>query len=258
MRRIGVTLALVAGAAAVPAVSSSASAASNCRAWAFIGIAGSGQGKTHNGSSSTDNALYGPQVAMVKQAFVAKKGAANVALYPINYPAYNAGSNLGLLVFGGIGAAVILASYNNSVAKGVTETKRIISNVAKSCPNTRFVISGYSQGAHVATNTLGSFPVATSKMYRAALMGNPRFRDGSTNSVEVPAGSVTKSGIFNGGANWLSTWNGKVRDVCIDKDTFCEGLSATNFTAHGAYTTKNYPNTSVKIPTYLGRTWLGG
>jgi len=249
---LAITLALVAGAAVFPLGNSGVGAAVPCRSWAFIGIPGSGQGRAHNPGLSSDTALYGPEVAKVKQAFVAKRGATNVAVYPINYTAYNVAPNL---LFG---VAANLVAYNASVSRGVTETKRIISNVAAACPGTRFVISGYSQGAQVATNTLGSFPIASSKLYRVGLMGNPRFSDGSVNSVEVPAGSIGRHGVFNGGATWLSTWNGKVRDVCIDRDTFCEAGSAFNFDAHGAYNTRAYPGSITVISTYLGRTWLGG
>lgn len=252
-RRIAVSVAVVAGTLALPLADSTASAA--CRKWAFIGVPGSGQGKTHFPSGTNDTALYGKEVAQVKAAFVTKVGAGNVALYPIKYPAYNAGKDAWLGFTGPIGVAVIGSRYVSSVNAGIAETKRIINSVSQSCPNTKFVMAGYSQGAQVVASALGSFPVAASKMHRAALMGNPMFADGSPNSVEV--GSVTRSGIFNLGSTWQARWHGKARDVCIDKDLFCEVASAANFTAHEAYTTRNYPGSTVKIGTSLG-TWLGG
>ena len=238
-----VTIAAIAVAVSsvlVPA--SAADAASSCRPWTFIGVPGTNQGKAHN-SGTSDTALYGPQVAMVKQQFVSRKGASNVAVYPINYPAK----------FG-----FVMTGYPGSVNSGVATTKMLISNVAKSCPSTKFVIAGYSQGAHVGTLVLGDPPVAASKIYRSAFMGNPLYRDGSTNSVEAPAGSVTRHGILNAGRNWQSRWNGKVRDVCINNDLVCEALSTTSTTGHGAYTTTNYPGQTKKIAAYLGYNWLAG
>jgi len=140
----------------------------------------------------------------------------------------------------------------------VSTTKTLIKNVATRCPKTRFVIAGYSQGAHVGTLVLGAIPVAASKVHRAAFMGNPLFRDGSTNSVEAPTGSVTRSGILNLGRNWQTRWNGKVRDVCINNDLVCEAASTTSTKPHNAYTTTNYPGQSKRIPAYLGYNWLGG
>ncbi len=224
----------------VPATAADAN--SSCRSWTFIGVPGTNQGKAWN-SGTTDNALYGPQVAMVKQQFVSRKGASNVAAYPVNYPA-----KFGFAYTG----------YLGSVSSGVTATKALMTNVAKSCPSTKFVIAGYSQGAHVGTLVLGDPPVAVSKIYRGAFMGNPLYRDGSTNSVEAPAGSVTKHGLLNGGRNWQSRWNGKVRDVCINNDKVCEGSVTGSEAPHGAYTTTNYPGQTKKIPAYLGYNWLGG
>lgn len=243
-RRLGRVLATLAAAAtAVVLVPSTAAEAATCRTWAFIGIPGSGQGKAHAGGSLTDTALYGKEIASVKANFVSRKGASNVALYPINYPAK--------IGFAGTG-------YNGSVDKGVAETKRIMTNVNRSCPNTKFVIAGYSQGAHVGTLVLGNPSISVTRIYRSAFVGNPLFKDGSVNSVEVAPGTVTRSGIFNAGRNWQTRWNGKVRDVCINNDLVCEGLSTTSTTAHGAYTTTNYPGQSKRITAYLGYNWLAG
>lgn len=239
-RRLAV-LATLAAALVVVAPATGADAAT-CKTWTFIGIPGSGQGRAHTGGGS-DNNNYGAQVARVKQRFVARKGSSRVATYAINYPAK--------IGFAGTG-------YSGSVDKGVAETKRIIKNVAASCPSTRFVIAGYSQGAHVGTLVLGAIPVSASKVYRAAFMGNPLYKDGSTNSREAPSGSVTRSGIFNAGRNWQSRWNGKVRDVCIDKDLVCEALSTTSTTNHLAYNSRYYPGTSTYISNYLGYNWLAG
>ncbi len=239
-RKLGIIAAVVASVV-VPATSAGA-APTSCRAWTFIGIPGTNQGKAHN-SGTGDIARYGAQVAVVKQEFVRRKGASNVAAYAIDYPA-----KFGFLMTG----------YNGSVSTGVKTTRTLISNVAKSCPSTKFVIAGYSQGAHVGTLVLGDIPVAASKVHRAAFMGNPLFRDGSTNSVEVPAGSVTRHGILNAGRQWQTRWNGKVRDVCINNDLVCERGSTTSTVGHGAYNTTNYPGQSKRIPAYLGYNWLGG
>lgn len=242
-RRFGRLFAVAATAAtALVVVPSTGAEAAACRTWAFIGIPGSNQGRAHT-SGTTDTALYGKEVAMVKQQFVRRKGSGNVATYAINYPAR--------IGFAGTG-------YNNSVNAGIAETKRIMTNVSRSCPNTKFVISGYSQGAHVGTLVLGNPSVTYTKIKRSAFMGNPLFRNGSVNSVEVAPGSVTRNGIFNAGRNWQTRWNGKVRDVCINNDLVCEGYSTTSTTAHGRYTLSNYPGTSTRIAAYLGYSWLGG
>lgn len=241
-RRLATIAAMAVAIASFLVPATAADAAPTCRPWTFIGIPGTNQGRAHN-TGTSDNALYGPQVAMVKQQFVSRKGSANVAVHPVNYPAR----------FG-----FAMTGYPGSVNTGVKTTRTLISNIAKSCPSTKFVIAGYSQGAHVGTLVLGDIPVAASKVHRSAFMGSPLYRDGSVNSVEAPSGSVTRHGILNGGRNWQTRWNGKVRDVCINNDLVCEGASTTSTTAHGAYTTTNYPGQTKKIAAYLGYNWLGG
>lgn len=242
-RRLGRMLGIMAAATtAVVVIPATGAEAAACKTWTFIGIPGSNQGRAHS-SGTSDTALYGKEVAQAKQQFVARKGSSKVKTYAINYPAK--------IGFVGTG-------YNNSVNKGVTETKRIMTNEAKACPSTKFVISGYSQGAHVGTLVLGNPSITYTKIKRAAFMGNPLFKDGSVNSVEVAAGTVTRSGIFNAGRNWQTRWNGKVRDVCINQDLVCEGYSTTSTTAHGQYTSKKYPGSTRAIASYLGYSWLGG
>jgi len=248
--RLAVATALAATTLVAAGVGISGSTAqAACRAWAFVGVPGSNQGLAHKPNTSDTN-RYGAEVARVKSYFVSRKGSANVSAYAIKYP------------------AKLDASYGSSVNSGVTTTYNTIRAIRVSCPSQKIVISGFSQGAHVVALTLGKLSTADAAyVKRAALMGNPIYKDGATPSVEAPSGSVTRNGLLNffGNMNWQSRWNSKARDVCINNDIVCEGSSSVASLAlkylvgaHGTYRSTKYPGQSVDIARYLGYNWLGG
>ncbi|KAG5653934.1 hypothetical protein H0H81_009291 [Sphagnurus paluster] len=49
-----------------------------------------------------------------------------------------------------------LTDYTNSQSKGVTAMKAQLAAKASACPNTKIVLTGYSQGAHIAGDILAA------------------------------------------------------------------------------------------------------
>lgn len=74
-----------------------------------------------------------------------------------------------------LGAAVSAGEafeFGRSVEQGKGELKAYIDFVSTSCPNTKFVLGGYSQGAMVVSGTLGQLD--NNKVIYAATFGDPK------------------------------------------------------------------------------------
>lgn len=99
-----------------------------------------------------------PGLADVGQAFVdsltSQVGGRSVNAYAVNYPASN--------------------DYHNSAPAGANDASAHIQDVVASCPKTKLVLGGYSQGSTVidlASQTLP--PAATDRVAAVALFGEP-------------------------------------------------------------------------------------
>lgn len=69
-------------------------------------------------------------------------------------------------------------SYDESMATGVDNTNQVLSQIAEECPNTQVFLSGYSQGAQVASTVLrnigaGNGPVSPDKVAGGVLLSDP-------------------------------------------------------------------------------------
>lgn len=84
-------------------------------------------------------------------------------------------------------------SYNESMAIGVENTKEVLSQIAEECPNTTSFLSGYSQGAQVASTVLrdigaGNGPVDPDKVAGGVLLSDPTR---AHNAPLIGSGEVT-------------------------------------------------------------------
>ena len=114
-----------------------------------------------------------------------------------------------------------------SAAPGSTDLVRHVSAVSAACPGTRFVLSGYSQGAAVVDKALGvtvndgagpgtALPAALSGRVAAAVVfGNPLGRQRQTIATASP------------------TYGSRSKDYCNTGDPVCGG--GANVFAHLAY-----------------------
>lgn len=62
--------------------------------------------------------------------------------------------------------------FGASVDQGAGELKSYLSSIASSCPNTKFILGGYSQGAMLISRTLGDLDA--SKILYVATFGDPK------------------------------------------------------------------------------------
>jgi cutinase len=141
-----------------------------------------------------------PGVGGVGQAFVdslrSQVGDRSVGVYPVNYPASD--------------------DFASSASAGANDASAHVQSMAASCPNTKIVLGGYSQGAMVIDLiTIAQFPVAgltpatipaevADRVAAVAVFGNP-----SDRYLGAPVSEV-------------SPWYGaKAIDLCAPGDPVC-------------------------------------
>ncbi|MBV8964976.1 MAG: cutinase family protein [Mycobacteriaceae bacterium] len=172
-----------------------------------------------------------PGVGGVGQAFVdalrSQVGARSLDVYPVNYEASSDFS-------GGI-------DFARTVVDGIRDAGAHVESTASSCPNTRIVLGGYSQGAVVAGFvTSASIPPEVPAAYvsyipqpmppevanhvaAVVLFGKPS--DQFMRQYGVPA--ITIGPLYAG----------KTLELCAQGDTICNGAPGGSATvAHALYT----------------------
>lgn len=143
----------------------------------------------------------------------------------------------GLDFFNTISAAIsagTAAQYGNSVNEGVAELTSYISAISSSCPNTKFVLAGYSQGAQVITASTPK--INPSRIIYAATFGDPKLYLPEGQGIDPPAchnqslsdyrayapNCKTHRGSLGPKIPYQETgWTGKLGLYCNDQDLIC-------------------------------------
>jgi hypothetical protein len=123
-----------------------------------------------------------------------------------------------------------VSKYFASVKNGVQTAERNIADLARLCPQSKFVVAGYSQGAQVTREAVAALPAALDSHIAAVLLfGDPYF-DPNDLSV-VPSGGFDK-----GHDGMLRHWpiprapgfpsglKAAVFSWCHARDPVCQGL----------------------------------
>jgi cutinase len=109
------------------------------------------------------------------------------------------------------------ADFLNSAAVGTKDALEHITATAGQCANTRFFLTGYSQGGMVMTGVFQKLPAnVASKVIGGVLYGNPYYKAGSPTAAGP---DKSAQGIIPGGIP--ASWGGKVHDYCVVGDTVC-------------------------------------
>jgi cutinase len=124
-----------------------------------------------------------------------------VGVYPVNYPATN--------------------DYVNSARAGAADAIAHVQSTAASCPNTKIVLGGYSQGAGVMDMTSQQLPPQVANHVAAvALFGNPQSSYAKQLSDnQIPA--INPS------------YRARTIDICLPDDEIC--AEGGNIIAHLGY-----------------------
>jgi cutinase len=146
-----------------------------------------------------------PGVGGIGQVFVdslrSNVGGRSVGVYAVNYPASN--------------------DFVRSTPAGADDASAHLRSMAASCPTTRMVLGGYSQGAAVIDLATTATPEAADRVAAAALFGAPS----SSFSDMLSPGPLPTIG---------ASYAGKTISLCVPNDPICfEG--GRDMRAHGAY-----------------------
>ncbi|PBI95373.1 Cutinase [Rhodococcus erythropolis] len=212
-------------------VTAPVASANSCSPLIAIGAPGTNQGAQHGGGAAGMDSILGEQVTASVGAFVEQEPWAR--LHGVSYPATGVD---------GVGAAIAKLAYNASVYKkskdtGYSVAYAAIQTYAAECPGSRFVLFGYSQGAHIMGDIAqsafgGNGPVARSRIAGVVLIADPAYNGGSPGSVEFIYDKKILSRDDDhweiGGALGIRAPFGKddpVISICIYGDPICDGAS---------------------------------
>jgi cutinase len=134
-----------------------------------------------------------PGVGRVGQAFIdslrSQVPGRSIGVYPVNYPASD--------------------DYANSASAGANDAKAHVESMVASCPNTKMVLGGYSQGAGVIDLATDSMPPQVANHVAAvALFGNPQ----STYAKSLAGGQLPAISPL---------YRPMTIDLCVPDDMIC-------------------------------------
>jgi cutinase len=147
-----------------------------------------------------------PGVGDVGQAFIdslsSQVGGRSVGVYAVNYPAND--------------------DYHGSASAGADDASAYIQNTVASCPNTRIVLGGYSQGSTVIDLATSAMPAPVADHVAAvALFGEPTSGFSSMLWGGQPLPTISP------------LYGSKTISLCAPDDPICSG--GGNIIAHVSY-----------------------
>ena len=147
-----------------------------------------------------------PGLGFVGQVFVdslsAQLPGRAVAVYAVNYPASD--------------------NYLSSASEGSADARAHIQSIVASCPNTRIIVGGYSQGASVTQlSTSALAPAVADRIAAVALFGSPSSEFSSMLAGGAPLPTVSPD------------FRPKTIDLCIPGDPICS--AGADMMAHVSY-----------------------
>jgi len=123
------------------------------------------------------------------------------------------------------------AEYSATVTQGAQAEVRLIAAQLAKCPETLFVLLGYSKGAMVQTQTLTSKDIPQDKIAAVVLFGNPYFRAGAAqNKCDARSGMGVAAMT---GVRMPEQLADRVFDCCVTGDQVCQ--SAGSIMGHLTY-----------------------
>ncbi|KAJ4345423.1 uncharacterized protein N0V89_011553 [Didymosphaeria variabile] len=136
----------------------------------------------------------------------------------------------------GLSYPATLDNYESSENTGVVNLKKAVTAYATSCPSSKIVLLGYSQGGQVVGDALGgasfSTEAALSTTYTKNIVAAVTFASPAhVAGKSYNAGTSTKSGIYKrANTATLDTYASRLDDICDSNDLFCD--SGSSLTPH--------------------------
>jgi hypothetical protein len=138
-----------------------------------------------------------------------------------------------------------LQNYASSSLQGIQALTSQLTTLVNNCPNTKVVLLGYSQGAHVVLDVLGggqggslgtaTAPISSSigsHVTAVATFGDPRHVTGQSFDL----GTSTRNGQFPRSSTQLNVLKGyasRIQAYCDSNDEFCD--SGNSLQVHLTY-----------------------
>ncbi len=125
-------------------------------------------------------------------------------------------------------------AYQSSKRQGVTALRARLAQTSAACPDTEFVLIGYSQGADVIGDTLASGTVpAADRIGAVAVFGDPAFN--SREPFVTGSFRAGVNGIFPRATGALGQFSDRAVSFCNRDDNFCQrGANGTGHFRYGA------------------------
>ena len=114
-------------------------------------------------------------------------------------------------------------TYADSKADAVSKAKQVLTNIANSCPNTKFTIVGYSQGADAAGDVAsdignGKGPLDPHRVLAVGLLADPA---AGTNGSATVGPRTSGHGIAGPRPHGMGALSGRVASICDPGDLYC-------------------------------------
>ncbi|WP_196279133.1 cutinase family protein [Catellatospora vulcania] len=227
---VGLAAATLAAGAAVPTPAHAVTSTLTCPGVIVIGVrgtneaAGSGGGSYNYASGGFGGRLNLTSSTVIETSYSARRIA-------VKYP-----------------ATAIAPIYPISQHDGTVNLKNLVTSLGSQCSYaTRFVLVGYSQGAHVIGDALASdsanriAAAYRSRIAAVVFFGDPTYRKGEPFNV----GGATGTGTWPRAAGVLSEFNSRLRSYCYASDKWCQNTSDPN-DVHGTRYQTSAVQTSAK------------
>ena len=236
-------------AVAVLCMRGTADAASPAPCSDVLVLGARGSGQEASGTTADGGSGMGPQVFGVHQRLVADLPGVSVTGVAVYYPAR------------GVEAiALDPGAYFSGLEEGVRSVRGTLRRQAAACPDQRFVLAGYSQGAmvmHRAVQDLIASPTARSQDLRSRIDGVILIADGDRRAddrVTSLGSAVGGRGISYAdpavsgvrGTRFPASWRSKVVSVCNEADVICDYRGLLQQDSHGT------GGVTVHIKSYTG------
>ncbi|ARE37880.1 cutinase (plasmid) [Rhodococcus sp. BH4] len=114
-------------------------------------------------------------------------------------------------------------TYADSKSDGLARTKDVIAEIATKCSDTKFTITGYSQGADIAGDLAseignGSGPIKAEQVLAVGLLADP---GSGTDGEAVIGPKPSGKGIADPRPQGMGKLSGRVASICDPKDLYC-------------------------------------
>lgn len=113
-------------------------------------------------------------------------------------------------------------NYLASLENGKRELNAQLDGIAGACPATKFLLLGYSQGAHVVGDVVADRGDFDGRIAGVGLLGDPMFKQGGEGSAVAGGPTPGAGGVFGHRDSFPDSMNHKIQNICLKGDSICD------------------------------------